>query len=141
MDKRGMPEIKVSWQLGVFFTSVFAMPMALVPFYTAYVRDLPVDSSTLETCGFIALALLVLMGIAVLSRIVQARRKFRPDGQPMSAWVMRQVVAGMMLCAAGVAIICVFLWFETPRRLAVVVGCFAVGPGLILIGRALSPVR
>ncbi|QOV89076.1 hypothetical protein [Humisphaera borealis] len=136
-----MPEIKVSWQLGVFITSVFAMPMALVLFYTAYIRDLPVDASTLQIFGLIALGLLVLMVIAVLSRMVQARCELRPDGKPMSAWVARQVGAGLMLCAAGVIIICGFLWFGITQRLAVVGGCLAAGPGIIQIGRALSPVR
>jgi hypothetical protein len=141
MDHRNMREIKVSWQLGLFIAAIFALPISLAPVFTAVTGERRVSRSVLNVSEGIAAGLLVVMGIAVGSRVHQARKEQLPDGQPMSRWVLRQVAIGSLLCVAGVGILAALAWVGAPAKLAAIGCTVAAGPGVILIGRALAPAR
>jgi hypothetical protein len=71
----------------------------------------------------------------------QARAEKLPDGSPMAPWVLRQVAIGLLLCIVGGVIAGVTMLAGTSGKVSVI-GCTAlVGPGMIVIGRALSPAR
>lgn len=141
MDQRNMREIKVSWQLGLFIAAIFALPISLAPVFTAMMEERPVPRSVLNISEGIAAGLLVVMVIAVWSRVHQARKEQLPNGQPMSRWVLRQVAIGLLLCIAGAGILTVLALVGAPRKIAASGFTVAAGPGVILIGRALAPAR
>src|SRR5687768_12657575 len=140
-DERPMREIKVTWQLGLFIAAVFGLPIALAPVSTSMGSERPVPQSVLQISWTIAALFIVAMFIAVVGRLHEARDEQRPDGQAMTTWIVRQVVIGLILCALGAAILAGLALLGVPRRLAAIGCAVAAVPGVLLIGRALSPAR
>ena len=141
MDDRGMREIRVTWQLGLFIAGIFALPIALAPVFVAVTGERTVPRSVLNISSGIALALVLAMVLAVWWRVRAARGEQLPDGRPMSGWVLRQVMIGVLLCVAGAAILFVLAMAGASRKVAAIGCTVAAGPGVILIGRALAPAK
>jgi hypothetical protein len=138
-DRRAMREIRVTWQLGLFIVAIFLLPGALVPFLTARTEHRPMTRLELQITIGIAGAMLALMAIAVASRVRQAKKELLPDGQPVSAWVLRQMLLGIPLCIAGTGVFALLIWIGAPKKIAAICCAVVACPGVMLIGRALAP--
>jgi hypothetical protein len=136
-DNRGMAEIQVTWQLATFLVSaaVLAVLVALV------VRELQNDrlpSSTLST--FVGLVLLV-MFVAVGSRLSQASEERGPDGRSEFRRVLNQIAIGTALMVGTGLGIWALDSMGVPRAFAKVWIILVGTPGILLLGRSLATTR
>src|SRR5579872_3541371 len=138
MDRRNMREIQVTWQLLLFIVALFILGGSIGVIVLTMDDGEPYPTTFLHICYVIVIGSAAIMLIAVLWRLYEAKNEELPDGQPMSGWVLRQVLLGFALCVAGTIIMAILANFGAPRKLAAIGGTVATGPGIILIGRALS---
>ena len=138
MDQRNMREIQVTWPLLFFIFALFALAFAIVAICMTMSDGEPYPITFLRVCYALAAGAVAVMVLAVLIRIHQAKSEQLPDGQPMSGWVLRQLFLGLILCVAGAIVMAVLAHLGATRKVSAIGGTAASGPGILLIGRALS---
>ena len=139
MDQRRIGQIRVTWQLAVFIIGLGALPISLAaPVGIMVYGGKPLTRTELTTCLSIAALVVFAMFLAVRSRLDQAAKEPNHNGTPKQAWVLRQVLIGVVL----IALLAVTLIAATILRVTVIgaIGCITLGtPGVLIIGRALVP--
>jgi hypothetical protein len=138
MDQRSMNEIRVTWQLGVFIAGIFFLPGVLAPVYVAMTDEKPVPRMVLEVCLALASLLVLLIALAIRSRLRQASEEPDIDGKSKRVWVIQQVGIGLAMLVTGVVglIALGLMGAKVVGR----IGLVAVGvPGILMVGRAMVP--
>ncbi len=136
---RDIRQVHVTWQLALVVVALFSLPVALIAPYMAIAGDRSVPGSAVSISLFVALGLILMMAIAIRSRVRAAADEVRADDQPMPTWILRQVLIGVGLCVVAAVLLAFLAWSGVRMRLAVKFGLAFAAPGILLIARAMVP--